>query len=301
MNLFKIVSLTIPLFIAFFAGTAFAVENGGYSNPRALVSVAQLKEMIADNSVKIIDARSNARFYLSRIPGAVNIPVSYLDGVREGGILVKSPDAEKIAALMSSRGVSNDDFVVIYDEAGGSHSARIAWMLMHFGHTSVALLDGGWDAWEGETDEGAAPPITPSAFTARDDGNLMASTADVKAVLGNPEYVILDTRALSEFTGERIMSGATRGGHIPGAILIDWVYNMDAQRILFLKSAEELKAMYEAKGVTPDKTIIVYCHASYRSALSAFVLKELLGYPNVLHYEGSWLEWSNTDAPIAGN
>jgi len=297
MNLLKIVSLTILLLIGVLAGAAFAAPDGGYSNPRALVSAAQLEEMIADNSVKVIDARAVARYDQSHIPGAVNIPVSDLDGVREDGVLTMNSDAEEFAAVMGSQGISDDDYVVIYDEAGGSHSARVAWMLMHFGHPNVALLNGGWDAWEGETED-TAPQVTPAVFTAKDDGKLIISIDDVKAALDNPEFVILDSRPPAEYTGEAIMSGAGRGGHIPGAVHIEWVDNMDPDRIFILKNAEELKKMYEAEGVTPDKTIIAYCHASYRSSLSAFVLKELMGYPNVLQYEGSWLEWSNTDAPV---
>ena len=303
MNFLKNASLTALLFIAVFACAAFAVYDAGpgstgngYSNPKALISVAQLEEMIVDNSVKVIDARAGARYNLSHVPGAVNVPVSSLDGVRENGVLTMRPDAEKFAAIMSSQGISNDDFVVIYDEAGGSHSARIAWKLMHFGHLNVALLNGGWDAWDGET-ESDAPSITPSAFAAKDDGKLMAAIDYVKGVLGDPEFVILDTRDPAEFTGQTLMSGAGKGGHIPGAVRIEWTDNMYTDRVFVLKSAEELRNMYEAQGVTPDKTVIVYCHASYRSAFSSFVLKELLGYPNVFHYEGSWLEWSNTDAP----
>jgi len=297
MNLLKIASLTIMLLIGSFAGAAFAAPDGGYSNPRALVSSAQLEEMIADNSVKVIDARVDTRYNLSHVPGAVNIPVSVLDGERVNGVLTMTPDPEKFAAVMNSHGISNDDFVVIYDEAGGSHSARVAWMLMHFGHTGVALLNGGWDAWEGATED-TAPQITPATFAANDDVKLIASIDDVKGVLDNPEFVILDTRPPDEYAGETIASGAGRGGHIPGTVYIEWIDNMDPNRIFFLKNAEELKEMYEAEGVIPDKTIIAYCHGAYRSSFSAYVLKELLGYPNVLQYEGSWLEWSNTDAPI---
>ena len=297
MNLFKIASLTILLLIEVFGGAAFAVENGGYSNPNALVSAAQLEEMLSDNSVKVIDARALAPYNLSHIPGAVNIPVSVLDGARENGVLTTASDAKDFANIISAHGISNDDFVVIYDEAGGSHSARVAWMLLHFGHAGAALLNGGWDAWEAET-ANTAPSITPAAFTANDDRILIAAIDDVKAALGNPEFVILDTRPLAEYTGETIASGAGRGGHIPGAIHVEWIDNMDPNRIFILKNAEDLKKMYEAEGVTPDKTIIAYCHGAYRSSLTAFILKELLGYPNVLQYEGSWLEWSNTDAPV---
>jgi len=297
MNLLKIASLTILLIIGIFAGSVFAAPDGGYSNPNALVSAAQLEEMIAEDSVKVIDARADTRYNLSHIPGAVNIPVSDLDGERVDGVLTTNPDPEKFAEVMSNAGISNDDFVVIYDEAGGSHSARVAWMLMHFGHPNAALLNGGWDAWEGKTED-TAPQVTPTTFTANDDVKLIASIDDVKAAMDNTEFVILDTRPPAEYTGETIASGAGRGGHIPGTVYIEWIDNMDPDIIFFLKNAEELKEMYEAKGVTPDKTIIAYCHASYRSSFSAFVLKELLGYPNVLQYEGSWLEWSNTDAPV---
>ena len=282
-------SLMVLLFAIAFTSAAFAA--GG--DAKAIVSAAQLEEMIANNSVRVIDVRDSAQYALGHIPGAVNIPVGDLNVVRDD-VPMMLPDLEDFVAIMRSQGISNDDFVVIYDEVGGSQSARVAWAMMHFGHSNVALLNGAWAAWEGRIEEGT-PSVTPSTFTAR-EGNLIASIDDVKAALGNPDFVILDTRGPGEFSGETIMSGAGRGGHIPGAVHINWVDNMDADR--FLHSIEDLRAMYEAKGVTPDKTIITYCQGGIRAAFSAFVLKRVLGFPNVLKYDGSWLEWSNhPDAP----
>ena len=293
MTRFRIAFLTVLLFAATFTGAALAVENGGYSNPGALVSAEELEKMIEDQSVKVIDARGNVKYNVRHIVGALDIGVSTLD-VEENGVPMMLPDAEKFAEIMSANGITNEDFVVIYDEVGGSQAGRVASAFLQFGHPGVALLDGGWGVWRGKT-ESQRPSTAPSTFTARDSG-LIASIDDVKAALGKPEFVIVDARPPTEYTGEVVMDDVKRGGHIPGAVNINWNGNIDADK--FIKSAEELKEMYEAQGVTPDKTVILYCHGGYRSSFAAFILKELLDYPNVLMYDGSWVEWSGADVPV---
>ena len=289
MKFLKLASFGVMLFAMAFAGTAFAAGD----TPRGMISAAQLKEMIADDSVRVIDVRPADQFTLGHIPGAINIPVADLEVAREDGIRMLA-GAEDFAAVMSRSGISNDDFVVIYDEVGGSQASRVAWAMMHFGHFNVALLNGALAAWEGNTED-TARPVTPSVFTA-DCQHLMACIDDVKAALGNPEFVILDSRSPAEFSGETIMSGSGRGGHIPGAININWTANIDDYRVLH--SVEELREMYAARGITPDRTIIVYCQGGIRASFPAFVLKQVLGFPNVLMYDGSWQEWSNhPDAP----
>jgi len=277
-----------------FAGAAFAADDGGFANPRALVSAAQLEKMIADNTVKVIDARGSAKYLRGHIKGAINISISDLD-VERNGVPMMFPDAKKFAQAVSKNGITNDDFVVIYDDVGGHQAARLAWLFMQFGHFKVALLDGAWGAWKGETSQTKPAALTPSVFKTKKGGNLVASIGKVKAALGKPKFVILDTRALGEYKGEVIL-GSEKGGRIPGAVHVDWEDNMNADKTV--KSAAELKKMYAAKGVTPDKTIIAYCYGGYRASFSAYVLKELLGYPNVTMYDGSWLEWDSAGAPI---
>lgn len=285
--------MAILVFAVSFIGTAFAVDNG-YYNPKALVSLTQLKEMTAGNAVKIIDARTEREYLFGHITGAVNIDVFSLD-MEKNGVPSMLPDAGKFAEIMSANGIANDDFVVIYGNTNTPHAARVAWGFMQFGHFKVALLNGYWNAMKGGTSY-MAPPVTPSTFAAKDGGKLIASIDDVKAALGKPEFVILDARSPGEYTGEVVIPGSGKGGRIPGAVNIYWSDNLDANELV--KSAAELKKMYADQGVTPDKTIIVYCFIGYRGAFSAYVLKELLGYPNVILYDGSWLEWSNADAPV---
>ena len=291
MKRFEFVTLAIVLFALAFTGAGCGGGGDDYSNPNALVSANELEKMIAGGKVTIIDARGSVRYNIGHIPGAINISVAHLDV----GDYMMFPSAAGFASAMSDSGIKNDDLVVLYDDVGGHQAGRLAWMFMQFGHSTVALLDGGWSAWTGSIST-EAHTKAPSSFTAKGDGKLVSSMDDVLAALGKSEFVILDTRAPGEFTGETVLSGAGKGGRIPGAVLIDWVDNMDENTIL--KSAKDLKSLYKAKGVTPDKKIITYCHAGYRASFTAFVLKELLGFPNVFMYDGSWLEWSNTDAPF---
>lgn len=271
-----------------------AIENGGYTNPGMLVSAEQLKTLLADKAVKVIDVRGSLKYRLGHIDGALDIGVANLD-VEKNGVPMMFPDAEKFGRVMGEYGVGNNDFVVVYDEVGGSQAARVALMFQHFGHDKVAVLDGAYGAWKGDTSV-LAPKIEPSTFTTKVSGNWVVSIDEVKAALGKKDTVILDVRAADEYSGEKVLKGAGKGGRIPGAVHVEWTDNMNAEKIV--KPAEELKKMYEAKGVTPDKEILVYCQGGYRAAFSTYVLKDLLGYPNVKVYDGSWVEWSNTDAPI---
>ena len=294
MRCCRIAFITVFLFVMSFTGTVFAVDNGGYANPKAVVSPAQLEKMMADNAVKVIDARTSMEYLFGHITGAVNIDVFSMD-IEKNGVPFVFPDAKKFAELMGANGITNDDFVVIYSDTGTPHAARIAWGFMQFGHSKAALLDGYWNAIKDGTSY-IAPSVTPSNFAVKDGGKLVASIDDVKASLGKAEFVILDARSPGEYTGKVVIPGSGKEGRIPGAINIYWSENLDENELI--KDAAELKKMYEAKGVTPDKTVIVYCFIGYRASFSAYVLKELLGYPNVILYDGSWLEWSNADVPV---
>ena len=292
----RVVFIAVLLFVVVsFTGSVFAVNNGGYANPKALVSPEQLEKMMADNGVKIIDARTSMEYLFGHITGSVNIDVFSMD-IEKNGVPFVFPDAKKFAEVMGTNGITSDDFVVIYSDTGTPHAARIAWGFMQFGHFKVALLNGYWNAIKNGTSY-LAPSITPSTFAVKDGGKLIASIDDVKAALGKAEFAILDARSPGEYTGKVVIPGSGKeAGRIPGAINIYWSENLDENELV--KEAAELKKMYEAKGVTPDKTVIVYCFIGYRAAFSAYILKEVLGYPNVILYDGSWLEWSNSDAPV---
>jgi thiosulfate/3-mercaptopyruvate sulfurtransferase len=174
---------------------------------------------------------------------------------------------------------------------------------------NVKLMNGGRKKWieEGRPLDTVTPAYARTSIsvtTPNDD--IRAGRDEVMAHLASVtsgEGALVDVRAPKEYSGELLapenlpQEGSQRGGHIPGAKNIPWGTATNADGTF--KSADELKALYGAQGVTPDKDIITYCRIGERSAHTWFVLTELLGYPNVRNYDGSWTEWGSlVGAPI---
>jgi thiosulfate/3-mercaptopyruvate sulfurtransferase len=200
--------------------------------------------------------------------------------------------------LFNLRGVDANTPVLVYDEHTGMRAARAFWFLEYFGHPHVQVLDGGFGAWTRAglpvTRDAAPPP--KSSWAGVPQPHTIATWCDVKERLGRPDVVILDTRSDAEYEGTMVR--AKRGGRIPGAVHVEWARNLTPDG--GFKSAAELRAMYEAAGVTPDKEVVTYCQGGYRAAHGYLALR-LLGYPRVRNYTGSWKEWGDReDLPIEG-
>jgi thiosulfate/3-mercaptopyruvate sulfurtransferase len=185
---------------------------------------------------------------------------------------------------------------VVYDEQSGVRAARAFWFLEYFGHPHVQMLDGGFGAWtragRSVTREAEAPQ--KSTWSGVRQERAIATWRDVKDRLGRPAVAIVDTRTDGEYSGTTVR--AKRGGAIPGAVHIEWTRNLGPDGAF--KPAADLRVMYEAAGVTPDKEVITYCQGGYRAA-HAYVALRLLGYPRVRNYTGSWKEWGDReDLPI---
>jgi thiosulfate/3-mercaptopyruvate sulfurtransferase len=194
--------------------------------------------------------------------------------------------------LLASRGVSAARPVVVYDEKSGMRAARAFWALEYFGHEHTRLLDGGFCAWQGDghpvTSEVSAPEAT--SWTGAPVAGRLATWRDVLDRLDAADAVVLDTRSDGEYLGTTVR--AARGGCIPGAVHVEWTTNLRPDGSL--KSADELRAMYQSAGVTPDKEVLTYCQGGYRAAHGYLALR-LLGYPRVRNYVGSWKEWGDRD------
>lgn len=269
----------------------------GYANPQLLVSASELAAGLDAPSGRplIIDLRPPEAYTAGHIPGAVHLD---LFGV---SLIDTDPAPLKafmwmIAHLLASRGVDGATPVVVYDEQSGVRAARAFWFLEYFGHPSVRLLDGGFGAWTRgnlPVTRDAAPPAA-STWTGSRDAGAVATWQDVRGAIGRPQAVILDTRSDDEYHGTLVR--AARGGAVPGAVHIEWTRNLSADGDF--KPAAELRQMYEAAGVTPDREVITYCQGGYRAAHSYLALR-LLGYPKVRNYVGSWKEWGDRlDLPI---
>jgi thiosulfate/3-mercaptopyruvate sulfurtransferase len=266
----------------------------GYANPGLLVTPRALASAIQDAGSKrplLLDLRPPDAYAAGHIPGAIHVDL--------WGVSLIDTDPAPLKAFMwmiehvlAIHGVDASTPLVVYDDQSGVRAARAFWFLEYFGHPSVQILDGGFNAWIKDglpVTRDAAPAATSDWTGARDDLRV-ATWKDVRNALGRGDVVILDTRTDGEYLGTTVR--ARRGGAVPGAVHIEWTRNLTPAGDF--KPASELKQMYADAGVTPDREVIAYCQGGYRAAHSYIALR-LLGYPRVRVYLGSWKEWADRE------
>jgi thiosulfate/3-mercaptopyruvate sulfurtransferase len=210
------------------------------------------------------------------------------------------PDQAGWEKLLSDSGISNDDTIIFYGDNNNWFAAFAYWVAKMYGHNDAKLMNGGRKKWELEqrpltTDE---TPISASKYQAKPaDASLRAFQRQVQDSLGKAGTALVDVRSAPEYTGEilappGLMETAQRGGHIPGAKSVPWLQTVNDADGTF-KSADELRERYAKEGITPDQDVIAYCRIGERSSHTWFALHELLGFPNVRNYDGSWTEWGS--------
>ena len=208
---------------------------------------------------------------------------------------------KQFEVLMSKNGIKPDTELILYGDFNNWFAAFAFWVFKYYGHENIKIMNGGRKKWELENKEYTTdePQIQSTDYkSAPPNEGLRAYLFDIKRALDKQDSVMVDVRSPKEFSGEITappeypMEHAQRGGHIPGANNIPWATAVNDADGTF-KSVEDLKQIYQSKGVTPDKDVICYCRIGERSSHSWFVLKYLLGYPRVRNYDGSWTEWGN--------
>lgn len=275
----------------------------GYANPDALVETEWLEQHLDDPQIRVIEVDEDTTAYeKGHIPGAVawnwttdlHAPVGrdYID--RAG-----------FSRLLSQAGVGEGTTVVLYGGNNNWFAAYAYWLLKLRGFEAVKLLNGGRKKWELEsrplTQE--VPSYEPTGFeiAGPERPELRALRDEVLASLGRASFV--DVRSPEEYRGEKLapdhlpQEQSQVPGHIPGAANIPWskAANDDGT----FKSPEELRALYEQAGITPEREVVAYCRIGERSSHTWFVLRELLGYPSVKNYDGSWTEYGSlVGAPV---
>jgi thiosulfate/3-mercaptopyruvate sulfurtransferase len=273
---------------------AFAAMT--YAHPEQLVDTEWVAAHAADANVRVVDMRQSG-FDGGHVPGAVYLsPVAIRDATAPPTFL---PTPAAFEQMMGKLGISNTTRVIVYDERGGIYAARLWWILSYYGHTNVALMNGGWLKWAAErratTTESPAPPA--ARFTARPQPKWLATASDVVAAIDKPGIAIVDARTAAEIEGKDLRN-IKRGGFIPSSTPVYWEDLLDMPQRTF-KSADELKQIYEARGIVPSKEVIAYCQVGMRASVDLFAL-HLIGYDKLRNYLGSWEEWGNRDdLPIA--
>ena len=283
----------------------------GYANPEILVSTEWLAEHLHDKGLRVLECDEDVLLYdQGHIPGAIKLDwqTELNDPLRRDYL-----DQTHFEALLSSKGISNDDTLIFYGDKNNWWATYSFWVFQLFGHTNAKILDGGRAKWiaEGRPLETETPsyPATTYKAKSRDDQAIRAFRDEVRDLLDKEGQglkagrMLVDVRSPAEYSGELLhmanypQEGALRGGHIPGAANIPWA--QAAQEDGTFKPVEQLRALYEGKGVTKDKDVVTYCRIGERSSHTWFVLKYLLGYDKVRNYDGSWTEWGNlVGAPI---
>jgi thiosulfate/3-mercaptopyruvate sulfurtransferase len=216
------------------------------------------------------------------------------------------PTKDEWERLLSRSGISNDTNIILYGDNNNWFAAFAYWLFKLYGHDNVYLMNGGRKKWVDEGRElNSEPPANKSGnYQAKNaDTSLRAFRNEVERAVGNSANAMVDVRSPGEYSGALLapenmpQEGAQRGGHIPGAASIPWATAV-AEDGTF-KPTEQLQEIYGGKGINSDKEVIAYCRIGERSAHTWFALHELLGYPNVRNYDGSWTEWGSlVGAPI---
>ena len=203
--------------------------------------------------------------------------------------------------LMSRNGITSDSEVILYGDFNNWFAAFVFWIFKYYGHEKVKIMNGGRKKWELEkrTYTKDEPQFQETKYISQPPNEgVRAYLFDVKRAVDRKDTVLVDVRSPKEFSGEITappeypMEHAQRGGHIPGASNIPWASAVNDADGTF-KAVDELRKIYESKGVTPERDVICYCRIGERSSHTWFVLKYLLGYPQVRNYDGSWTEWGN--------
>ncbi len=262
----------------------------GYGNPQFLVDTNWLALHINDRDLRIIDVRNSQEEYAAgHIPGAIHFTVNQARlALKESGFALP-PDYE-IEERLGQLGITKETMVVAYDDQGGFNASRLFFTLEYAGHKKVALLNGGITKWTAEERalSKTLPQVSKTVYQVHTETQRVAPAGWIVANLGKPNLALVDARSPAEFRGEDLR--AKRGGHIPGAVNIEWTQNLTGDKTF--KPADELMALYSQAGVTKDKTIVSYCQTMHRGAVTYFTLR-LLGYPDVRGYDRSWSEWGN--------
>lgn len=257
-----------------------------------IIEPRALAPLLGNDELVVVDLGKPETFAQAHIPGAVRMEYSALvrgDRPAPGHL----PEPAAFARTLSEAGITPGHAVVAYDDEGGGRACRLLWNLHMAGHTRAGVLNGGIYAWCAEN---LAVSTEPPQATPRNYGPIeynvepLATRDAILDRLNDPALLLLDARSPEEYAGTQVR--AAKGGHIPGAVNLNWLDCIDRNNDTRLYPDETLRVLLAERGITEDKDVVAYCHTHHRSAHSYVMLKHL-GFESVKGYAGSWSEWGN--------
>jgi thiosulfate/3-mercaptopyruvate sulfurtransferase len=259
---------------------------------KLVINTVRMASLLRDNNERkrtvIVDVRPYTDYILGHIPCAINVDLMHYHWIDTSDLGITQFNYQ-MQTLLSFLGLTGDKRVIFYESNSGPSAARGTWLLSYFLHQNVSLLDGGFEKWkkDGHPVETKSNRYKRSVAEGKTNPNVLATYNEIFSAIKNKgnKILLIDSRSSSEFDGSIIR--ASKAGHIPGAINIDWQENIEDGSF---KVREKLRKIYS--NIPKHAEIIAYCQGGYRAANSYIALK-MLGFRNVKVYLGSWGEWGN--------
>ena len=268
-----------------------------FARPDLLVDTAWLVAHLDDPNIRIVDMRTRG-YGDGHIPGAVWLDNNAIRIANRPPTFLPTP--AEFEDLMARLGIANTTRVVAYDDRGGIYATRLWWILNYYGHSNVAVLDGGWTKWtlDQRPTSTAVPSYTRTSFKTSPGTVKVATAQDVLEAINKPGVKLVDARTQAEIEGKDLRN-IKRGGFIESSVPIYWEDTLDPVTKTF-RSAAEIQKVYRDRGIRPGDEVITYCQVGMRAAHDLFTLA-LIGHDlaKLRNYYGSWEEWGNrADTPI---
>lgn len=278
-----------------------------FANPQYLVSTDWLADHLRAPDIRIVDATwfmpnderdARATYEAGHIPGAVFFDIDEIADT-DSTLPHMLPSPEKFSSRVRKMGLGDGNRIVVYDANGGHMAAhRVWWTFRVFGHDDVAVLDGGLPKWqaEGRSVDDIPPNPTPRHFTPRVNNTLVRTRDQVNANIASGREQVVDARSADRFSGAASEPRpAARQGHIPGSRNLPFNMLLDSGHYGTLRGPDEIRAAFENAGIDVGRPVIATCGSGVTASVLAFAL-HLLGNDAASVYDGSWVEWGNTDS-----
>lgn len=285
----KLKKLSLVLVVFVLVTALIACNNTSYEGNMNIVEASEVAKVYESGDVIIIDARGEEAYAESHLLNAICLAPSEL--VVDKPVAATVAPKAKVERVLGSNGITADDTVYIYDDAGGVYASRVWWTMKLYGHENVKVINGGFDALVKEKLTGTKDvPENPAATYVGKEANaeMLADFDAVTAITEteDSDVVIVDTRSRAEFDA----------GRIPGAVLYPHSNNLYKDGTFM--SSRDLELFYKDKGLTLDTPMVLYCKSSFRATQAYLLLKEA-GFEDVKVYDGAWIEWEASGASTA--